>query len=685
MYLFLRSAFIVGLACMTAQAADPYEQRVLHSFEDSPDGWSGGEVGAADADAGATEGDRAYHVTFTKAGQGIHWTGERDLSGWDKIKLDTYNPGDSYNVSMIFRDADGATYRVWYQLIMPGRSQLEYNLRGLVSQVPEADGQVQALDLTRITSMRLVIEGVPANGATAMIDNIRLTRGPEPAVAMEQFRPAGADRQAEHVPGNLVANGDFQLSLQHWNSWGQWDGGIYRFGTVSGEKAYTGGGAAAITAQRVGRGGIFQMVTIPEAGAYNFSFAYRGEDGADAMRYELPNGPTRNLKVTDQWQVHERQVELPEGEAQLYLHHVSGGQLHLDDVRLVPADPDLVKRIEAQRRPADTTTGEANEVTIEGARVFVNGEPIFPIGFWQVDDPAVLQDAGVNFNHWAELDPLHEAGMLGTADTTKVLRGYRPDLIADANRPHQSHPGLFGWYLIDEPDHARWNVPPHVVRAAHQTMRRVSELPTIVVLMAWQRGPAYQYNDAADILVMLPYTPNDTERVIRATRWLRDRDEHPKPSWIGLHSGWEPNEPVPDRADAFVQAYAAIANGATGLFWFSMNWSHANQPERFQSYLDLTSELGDIHDVLAAADADQQPKASHDAVHLLLKDAPDGPVLIAVNVTGADAQDVRITLPEGVDAATARSIFDDRELELDGRVLVDTFKARERHVYELVP
>ena len=696
-----RSLFLLASVAGLTRDADPvaalrsrlkeegavYEEKSLWSFEArDTEGWrADGGATISVEDAHASEGDRALRVTFPGSQARIAVDGSMDLSGWEKLKFDVYNAGEPFIVTLMARDADGHTYTSWYQRVARGWNALEYSLRGFASRVPE-QGKIEALDLTRIALLDLRVDMEMAQPADVYVDRIRVARGREPFTPLKE--PAVGDRPVEEVPGNLLANGDFELGLQGWGSWGEWDGGRYAFGTGTGEDVYSGTASAEILCEQVGRGGIWARLEIPEAGPYRVKWAVRGRNGADRMRAVLEpseRGFVEEISVGEDWTLHERVFDAQPGRYSLYLHHVSAGVLYIDAVSVGPVDGGSGSDLSLPEKGAPT------RVVVQGDRLSVDDRPFFPIGIYGVRDVAEdLAGTGFNTAIGNAVDAAspgwyarcRAAGVMTVANLTGLLRGHLPERAPAVARQLKNRPALLCYYLCDEPDHARWNVPPAEVRRAHRLLAAEDPAhPSLVLVMAWHRSMAYQYADAADIIVSDPYSVDDMDKPVRSTLWMEDARVEKQPVWVVLQVGWDQTPPLADEA-MVCQAYSSIASGADGLFWFERGWCREHL-QQWNLMARLSRELREIHDALCWDEPNEmQPTFSDDRVIGVLKRDRERVLLIAVNKTLEMVGNVEIAAPELGDARGVE-LFGGGEVSLsDGRFWAE-FAPGQRHVYEV--
>ena len=689
----------VGFWAGMLWAAPGSEERVLESFEaaDALRGWeASGEMALVGEHA--TQGGKALKVTLEKLGSsvavyGLGW----DLRGYDKLKLDITNEGPPVVLTLRVKDRAGATYQSWYYLVKTGYNRVEYVI----------DGFASALDISQLDSLNLRIDQQTLRPATLYIDNVRAARGPDDDSWLLPTRPAPPPLE---VPGNLIENPSFELGLERWGSWGQWDGGRYTFGSGSGPDAHSGGASAAIISQQPGRGGIYtEPMRLPAAGTYRVTLYVKGKDGA-RFRTSAANGRligAKEFEVPERWTKVEYQVEVedPAKDFRLYVFNVGTGTLYVDDVALLPPEGAAAGPVGEEAAPR----GKPPVVSIRGDVMTVNGKPFFPIGIYGSSDPEG-QLAGTAFNlvtggatsssGQAYLDASARAGVFSWVNFTGLMRAHLPWQAPGLAARVKGHPALLAWYLVDEPDHGSWNVPPPEVRLAGKLIAQEDggRRPTITLVMSWTPSNIYQYRDTSDILASDPYAikaqrPNDLRYVSRTVDTMRRAVSDAKPVWVVLQAGWD-QTPEPTPEEEYAMTYLALAHGADGILWFELNYT-LKHPALWQALKDIAGELQRLTPVLTAKTVWLKQGLGHPAVDAILKETSEAYYLIAVNVPdvrgsngGAkellskDLQGVR--LPVGLEGAEEATVwFEGRRVPLRQGVLVDDFRLYERHVYEI--
>ncbi len=694
-YIRLLQTACLSMCAIAALQAASYKEKVITSFDKDAEGWR--------ASAGAKGGHSTEHggslqVTFTHGQQAFESTKTYDMSGWDKIKMDIYSPTVAHCVTLNAFDEAGKRYTCLHQLVNQGQNTIEYNLRGLASTIPDR-GKVVALDLTKIAKIQIKLDGRgPLDGKKVFfVDNVRLTKGTEPFIRPEPLKKTG--KSIEAVPGNILVNGNFELGLQYWNSWPQWDGGQYAFGAGFDKDVYDGRASAKMFCIKKGRGGIFQTVALEELGEYTIKFSVKGVDGAEKIKMGF-EGKGKNKKiignkfkvvqVTDKWQHVEVKWNVKDkGIATLYFYHVGLGSLFLDAVSVATPSGKTGSGGAITMHEGETPS----KVVIKGDRTFVNGKPFFPIGMYEVKDP-VKDYKGTGFNFAIDgatgapskgwFKKCKEAGVMTIAGMTGMMRAHMGRTAAGLVPYVKNREAFFGYYLCDEPDHGKWNVTPAELRQATNILNEADpNHPTINLVMGWHRSRPYQYADSANVLSVDPYSlGNDMDKPVRNALWMEDAQAKKQPCWTVLQFGWDNRRPVPKKEELYGQVYASLACGVDGVLWFQRKWGYEH-PKAWAILKTISLELKEIHDDLCGEEPKEiQPQFSDKRVIGITKKTDKGYLLIVVNKTIEDVGKVRITVPQlGNRALTP--LFDSEKVSAENGAFLATFAPGQRHVYRI--
>jgi hypothetical protein len=703
-----RNAFCIVLVVMLgvlswqapAQERTYTGARLLASFETQSELArcdSSGEMSLSEKHI--TQGKRALKISYGIVRPSFEMTtGDTvwDFSGHDKLKLDIYLDGAPMIVTMRISDKPGKTYTSWYYLIREGYNVVEYSILGMssvidVSQVSyfrfsteSAYTQTYVVDASELDSGR-----PEPKAAIIYMDNLRLTRGEDDD---SWLISAGEAKPLVQVPGNVIQNGDFELGMYGWSSWGTWDDGQYIFGSGAGDDAYSGFASASIICQKQGRGGFWANLPVSlDAGVYDFTFFAKGRgddvrmfynfEGAGAEFISANRGSPR-FDVPEEWVKKTYQVEVSEKaqSIRLYFYSVGGGTLFIDAVSLAR------EGAKAQKEPETRRQLKPSKVEMRGAVTYVNGEPFFPVGFYH-GDPKGLKGTGFNFTvHGIPdkdfLDECLENGIMVTPNLQGVMRVHLPGQAPAAARPFRDHPAVFGWYVCDEPDHARWNVPPPEMRLATKLLHEYDpDHLTWTVVMPWADSNIYQYADTVDIISTDVYPinknkPCDLLKIARGTDVMRRAVRGKKPVWIVPQSS---SVAMPE--EEYCVTYLAIAHGANGIIYWEYNDARKN-PEIWESMVKISIELKELTPVLTSITSDKEVTVSDKNIHAIMKEVDDNLYLIAVSAKPEPIFGVRITLPK-IGEDNARVLFENRSVPIEDGVIADDFNVYERHVYEI--
>ena len=236
----------------------------------------------------------------------------------------------------------------------------------------------------------------------------------------------------------------------------------------------------------------------------------------------------------------------------------------------------------------------------------------YPLGIYGVksNDFGVVSAAGFNVVFGAP-----DAAVLDAA-TRQGLRviAYPPALektnaasAANAERVRQTdrHPGVWAWYLADEPEMNR--VSPGVLRERRQALRDVgARKPTAVVF--YHAGEAIHYADASDIVMVDRYPVPWQPLAVASAQWRIGRlTAGPTKPFIAVLQAFdwrahpellpgEKNLRPPSAAELRCMVYQALAQGADGLFFYAFEsgpWKLREQPATWDALRRVIGEVND--------------------------------------------------------------------------------------------
>lgn len=690
---------LISLVCVIApNRANPkpaQESKVLFSFEAASEvGQCSGAANLQIVTQNATDGRNALRVDMTAPSPiFIIKSGEKPLnfSGWDKVKLDVHREGEPVNLTLRVYDRKGNQYTSWYYFVHSGFNVVEFSIWGMSG----------AIDVSQVDRLAFFCER--PSGAL-VIDNIRLTRGEDDD---SWLLPKGEPKPPLVPPNNIIVNGDFELGLQNWGSWGQWDGGLYIFGNGTGEDACSGMASAAIICQRVGRGGIWTHQPFHlSPGTYQLTFYVKGKGegvrmfwALEGTKAETPPEITKNQRsprfdVPREWEKREYEVVVQRDvDVRLYIYSVGGGTLFVDAVS-------LVRKGEEKRQEGAVEIGakmKPSKAEIRGTTVFVNGKPFFPIGIYGAT-PDALKGTGFNlivtdivggaggFSGFDFLDRCYENGIMVSIGLTGLMRAHLPWQAPKAVEELKEHPAILGWYVCDEPDHARWTVPPPEVRIASKLLRQSDPNHlTWAVVMPWADSNIYQYADTVDIISTDEYSFNDfptykpspIAHLIRTIGVLKRAVKDERPIWLVTEAF---GKVTPEQMVA--STYVSLAQGVNGIIYFSFDGAQRNR-QIWERLVNLSLELRELAPVILSPQPKWEAKVDNEHIHFAIREYGGKLYIITVNSSAEPQRDVKINLPWLRQNLRARVLFENREVTIRNGALIDNFAGYERHVYEV--
>src|ERR1051326_4768787 len=243
----------------------------------------------------------------------------------------------------------------------------------------------------------------------------------------------------------------------------------------------------------------------------------------------------------------------------------------------------------------------------------------YPIGLYSVPMAGLstVRDAGFNTvcgpANQAYLDAAAQLGLKVLASPgTAAGKDFDALRMRAAVKMWDSHPALWAWYLVDEPDLN--GVSPDEVRRVQRFAKQLgAHRPTALVL--YQGAEALNYGDIADITMVdrypIPWLPlanfpqhirmarlgvgkkKPLIAVIQAFDWTY----YPK-----LLPGQKNLRP-PTYSELRCMTYCALARGATGIFYYCFDdgsWQAPQHPEMWEALQKVVREVNQRRPLFAA-------------------------------------------------------------------------------------
>ena len=659
-----------------------YADGVIASFE-SKDEVQPGEGTAAirQSTEHVTAGRYSLEATLqgAESGFGFHaWNKPFDFSTAKKLYFDAYRDGAP--ISLIFRvfDEKDKPYVVWYYRLLKGENLVEIDVPGMAAS---------GLDVKKIKRIYMYVE---EGSGKLFVDNFRTAEKPidlDTLVKKPTVHP-------KRVPsGNGLLNGDFEAGLAGWNSWGEWDDGLYSFGAGFNDEAYSGSASMKIVCEKRGRGGIFTEPMYMPAGVYEFRFWAKGDAKDSLMRWTFVGEGDARAAVEKnfesdvqtlgtEWKEYKYVVPINANVAlRLYFFSVGAGTVLIDAASIVLQGKENIP-------PYHVPDGKPpHSIKVEKNRMFLNGKPFFPIGMY-LGHPDALANTGFNCLMPSTMAPeiIEESdrtGVLLSPELTGVMRGHLPWQVGVAVKPFKNHAQLFGWYLCDEPDHAKMTVPPMEMRLATKMIHEIDpNRPTWAVVMSWADSNMYQYADTVDILATDIYPIEEANKkrplveVGEKTDVLKRAVGKNKPGIAVLQST---GKATPD--EEIAMTYLALVHGADGVFYWQLFEAQEN-PEVWQTMVDLSLEVKALTPVLTAPEFDKPVKVSDPRIHTLTRKLGNRLYVLTINSSPEPVAGVKFSHAD-VQSPAAKVLFERRDTPIAGDTWTESFKPYERHVYSI--
>jgi hypothetical protein len=420
--------------------------------------------------------------------------------------------------------------------------------------------------------------------------------------------------------------------------------------------------------------------------------------------------PTVQARLGDQpWEVQVKAVAEGEVEAILSPHWEPG----LNRVTLTATD--AAGNAESQTVPVVCRPAPARPITISPEGAYLEaGRRIFPLGIYQVSPAAMptVKQAGFEVVHTYQFessaDDIVAKAYLDAAAAAglRVFLGFDRGLsskqgLVQGNVEHIlhrvaavcDHPGLFCWYLFDEPEVPDQYIAPRTLNGYADLIRRLDPYHAVVVTTWGPRMALYRrsfdthwtqaYTTPAGVVSQIeehrkllgPATPI-TLLVHCYDREQTEDMRKGKPA--------DPSRFQPDAAWLRAAAYAGLTQRVNGLWWWyadnAKDWlTIADVPEVWQVLDGLLTQIKELEPILVhPAPAETGSVEINGGKIYWWRQTVDGETtLIAVNTTEQPAQ---AALPASGDGP-ASVLFEDRQVRRQADTLTDDFPRYGVHVY----
>lgn len=238
--------------------------------------------------------------------------------------------------------------------------------------------------------------------------------------------------------------------------------------------------------------------------------------------------------------------------------------------------------------------GQPKVVTFDANQVcYVDGKPVMPRGFMLGEPVKDLLEAGYNCALWggetlegrSGLDQAERNGVLGILHLCNYLRGKNDfEAIRAVVSRRKNEPGLFAWYLADEPE--AYGDTPEILRQAYSIIKDIDPNHPVLVLTN-APGMLAHYQGAADVILADPYpipsyplkmVADWTDAAVQAAAgkqavWMTPQGF----GWGDLGASTD-RPPTPDEFTNML--YTCFIHGAKGILWWPYSvprqkyWDH---------------------------------------------------------------------------------------------------------------
>ncbi|MBT3346641.1 MAG: carbohydrate-binding family 9-like protein, partial [Gemmatimonadetes bacterium] len=385
--------------------------------------------------------------------------------------------------------------------------------------------------------------------------------------------------------------------------------------------------------------------------------------------------------------------------------------------RRYPATDDLVA---AAHETLRVVAPAAHEWRLARGRLLHNGDAVVPFGWFSIP-PEHMAEPGQAFRQMqayssqyqsveevrAYLDRVHAAGtqvtiypypdnsfMSPASVWSRPLTDAQRTSLRERIRALKDHPGLFAWYIADEPE-----LRPTDPRRTDEIYRIISDEDPhhpCIMLNDTVAGIS-RYAGGGDVLMPDPYptfladarAAQPIQKVGAFMDAAVEASEGWRAVWItpqGFNYGdyGRANNRVPSFTELRNMTWQAIAHGARGFLWYT----YSQVPNYASLRLGmpwLSYEVDALRAAILSDDAQIDISITADAphhLHLRARRLEDGQLLLIAVNTDTTAQDVALTLCPALAADSLHVVGENRSVGLvDGGVLRDRFEPYATHLY----
>ena len=275
-------------------------------------------------------------------------------------------------------------------------------------------------------------------------------------------------------------------------------------------------------------------------------------------------------------------------------------------------------------------------------------------------------------------DRAEELGIWAVPEICDYFRGKEDyDGLRGIVSRFKDHPALLCWYLADEP--TGYGTRPETLVKAKEIIHQID--PNHPVLVLSNNPSAFRaLSETCDVFLSDPYgIPKRAITIVGDwTDASRQAMKGKKPVWMCLQAHGPPwYVRYPTKAEIRNMAYQAIIHGALGLQW----WAYGPMEDSgWDEYVKLVKEIRHLEPVLLNGRKGKLEIIEIDgkSIHSLTKRLDKFTYLFAANVS---AEPVLARFE--VNARKVEVLFENRQVNSDGRKFADRFEGYEVHVYKI--
>jgi hypothetical protein len=247
----------------------------------------------------------------------------------------------------------------------------------------------------------------------------------------------------------------------------------------------------------------------------------------------------------------------------------------------------------------------------------------------------------------------------------------------------RDHPALLGWYVADEPN--GYKIPPSELEEIYRIINENDPWHPVSIVFMAPFLSSRDYEDALDIVMADPYPLPDlpVTMVGNVTSQLKEEFTGKRPVWIvpQAFGGGELWSREPTFQEIRSMTWQSIINGATGIQYFVRQGPNyfPKSPATWAECGKMAMEVAEITPWLLS---DEDPnKVETSSKNILVSSKLHNGKLIVMAVNKANEPSSALIRIHGITDKRARSLFENRFLNIRNGMLSDYLPPLGSHVY----